>query len=453
MTLYPGDAVDPDTLLRHADQAMYQAKEAGRNRYQFYDPEQERAVQALEQLHQQLRQALARSQLVLYYQPQVDLISREVTGVEALIRWQHPEQGLLPPAAFIPAVEGGPLELAVGDWVIATALDQLELWQQQGLRLQLGVNVGPGQLMGLGFAQRLKQQLDRRPAIAASALELEIVESTAFSDFEQATQVMEACRALGVRFALDDFGTGYSSLAHFRTLPVDRLKIDKSFVRDMLHDPGDMEIVESVVRLAQAFDRAVIAEGVETLEHAALLPSLSCRCAQGYGIARPMPAAQLPEWIDDWAAQPRLPLAEETWGYHDVRLVVATQHYLRWLEAVASLLEDESRPNDQRSSTVECTFGQWYRGRGFARYGELAEYEVVGAVHERSHALVDELLALARGGQSEAARARLHELKALRDELLAAMSALMRRVRESEGRQAAEAGIAPDGADASDSAA
>jgi EAL domain-containing protein (putative c-di-GMP-specific phosphodiesterase class I) len=360
---------------------------------------------------------------------------------------------LLPPAAFIPAVEGGPLELAVGDWVIATALDQLELWQQQGLRLQLGVNVGPGQLMGLGFAQRLKQQLDRRPAIAASALELEIVESTAFSDFEQATQVMEACRALGVRFALDDFGTGYSSLAHFRTLPVDRLKIDKSFVRDMLHDPGDMEIVESVVRLAQAFDRAVIAEGIETLEHAALLPSLSCRCAQGYGIARPMPAAQLPEWIDDWAAQPRLPLAEETWGHHDVRLVVATQHYLRWLEAVASLLEDESRPNDQRSSTVECTFGQWYRGRGFARYGELAEYEVVGAVHERSHALVDELLALARGGQSEAARALLHELKALRDELLAAMSALMRRVRESEGRQAAEAGIAPDGADAPDSAA
>ena len=452
VTLYPKDAADPDTLLRQADQAMYLAKEAGRNRYQFYDPEQGRAVQALERLHGQLQQALARNELVLHYQPQVDLISREVIGVEALIRWQHPDQGLLPPAAFIPAIEGGALELAVGDWVIASALDQLETWHCQGLKLRLGVNVGPGQLMGPGFAQRLKEQLERRPALKASALELEILESTAFSDFERASQVIDGCRVLGVRFALDDFGAGYSSLAHFRALPVDQLKIDQSFVRDMLHDPGDFGIVEGVVRLAQSFNRAVIAEGVETLEHAALLSSLACRYGQGFGIARPMPAAQLPVWIKDWAAQPPLPLPEEIWGHQDVRLVVATQNYLRWIDAVARLLKDESAPIDPRLGRTQCVFGHWYRGRGFARYGQLAEYEAAGAVHERSHEVADQLLALARDGRPEAARARLHELDALRAELLAAIGSLIRRLREDESRQITEQATEPNGADAADAA-
>lgn len=179
VTLYPADDADPETLLRHAHQAMYRAKEAGRNRVQFFDPAHGRAAKKAERLHAELRQALAHNELVLHYQPQVDLLSREVIGVEALIRWQHPDKGLLSPAAFIPAIEGEALERAVGDWVIGSALAQLEAWHRQGLDLRLGINVGAGQLMAPDFIQGLRQQFDRYPAVAPADVELEILESTA----------------------------------------------------------------------------------------------------------------------------------------------------------------------------------------------------------------------------------------------------------------------------------
>jgi len=296
-TLYPADDADADTLLRHADQTMYRAKEAGKNRYHLYDPGHDRQKQERRHQLRRLCEAFENSEFVLHYQPKVDLLSKELVGAEALIRWRHPEQGLLLPESFLHYLNGNDLEIAVGEWVINSVLGQIAAWNALGLPLKASANVSANHLLQADFAERLRRMLEGHPDVAPSDLELEILESAALSDIVQASRVLADCQAQGVRFALDDFGTGYSSLTYFRRLPVDILKIDQSFVRDMLVDPDDLGIVESVVRLANAFNRVVVAEGMETPEHGALLVQLGCRLAQGYGIAPPMPAEQLPGWL------------------------------------------------------------------------------------------------------------------------------------------------------------
>jgi len=303
VSLFPQDHVDADTLLRHADQAMYMAKEAGKSRYHLFDPESDRLAQQHRKYVDRLRTALERDEFVLYYQPKVDLLSGEIVGAEALIRWMHPEKGLVSPAEFLPHLNGSSLEKSVGEWVIDTALNQAEIWHQLGLMLSVSANISAAHLLQPDFHDRLKAALGRHPAALASRFELEVLETAAIGDIDQAVTILRHCRELGVRFALDDFGTGYSSLTYLRKLPVDTLKIDQSFVRDMLNDPDDLGIVEGVIRLAGAFNRQVIAEGVETLEHGAVLMGMGCHLAQGYGIARPMPAGKFPEWCERWRSE------------------------------------------------------------------------------------------------------------------------------------------------------
>ena len=302
VSLYPQDHSDADTLLRHADQAMYAAKEAGKNRYHLFDPESDRKAQLHRQHLDVLRLALQRHEFVLYYQPKVDLRSGAVFGAEALIRWRHPERGLLAPAEFLPHVYGSDLEVPLGDWVIQTAMAQTAQWHASGLPIAVSANVSAHHLMHPDFYDRLRATLQQYPQVPPSSFELEVLETAALNDVDQAIGILKRCRELGVHFALDDFGTGYSSLTYLRKLPVDMLKIDQSFVRDMLSDPEDRGIVEGVIRLAAAFHRPVIAEGVETLAHGAALLQLGCALAQGYGIARPMPAADMVGWVAQWRA-------------------------------------------------------------------------------------------------------------------------------------------------------
>lgn len=303
VALYPEDNADADTLLRHADQAMYRAKQRGRNCVQFFDASVEQDLRSQQELLKRLTQALEQRELVLHYQPKVDMLARQPIGVEALVRWQHPERGLLPPAEFLPAMEGNELEVRLGEWVIGSALEQIDAWTASGIELSVAINVSARHLLKPGFVDALRQALAAHPDVAPQQLEIEIVESTAITDMRKALDVLNACRQLGVRLALDDFGTGYASLAYFRRLPIDLLKIDRSFVRDMLSDADDRAIVLSVVHLAQAFDREVIAEGVETLDHANALINMGCRLGQGFGIARPMPAEHIPGWLN-WYTSP-----------------------------------------------------------------------------------------------------------------------------------------------------
>ncbi len=300
VTYYPADGVDADLLLRHADQAMYLAKHAGKNRFHTFDVDQDAAVQSQRESLERTRQALAAQEFVLYYQPKVNMVSGQVVGAEALIRWQHPQRGLLPPADFLPTIENHPLSVDLGLWVLESALQQMAHWHAMGFAMSVSVNVSARQLQQDDFVQTLANALARYPGVPPRHLELEVLETSALEDVMQVSQIMQACLMLGVSFALDDFGTGYSSLIYLRRLPAGMLKIDQNFVRDMLDDPGDCAIVEAVVGLASVFKRQVIAEGVETIAHGSLLLSMGCHLVQGYGIARPMPAADFPDWAANW---------------------------------------------------------------------------------------------------------------------------------------------------------
>jgi diguanylate cyclase (GGDEF)-like protein/PAS domain S-box-containing protein len=302
VTLYPQDGVDADQLMRHADQAMYIAKQAGKNRYQLFDAAQDSAIKIQQQSIGDVRSAMGRREFVLHYQPKVNMHTGEVIGVEALIRWQHPDRGLVPPLDFLPAIEGHAISLDLGEWVIDTALSQINQWQSIGVNLPISVNISAYQLQQEDFVNRLAALLAAHPDENPHYLELEILETSVLSDIDQVFDTMNACHDLGIRFSLDDFGTGYSSLTHLRRLPAHMIKIDQSFVRDMLEDVDDLAIVEGVVGLAKAFKREVIAEGVETIEHGSALLQLGCDLAQGYGIARPMPAGDILEWISSWKA-------------------------------------------------------------------------------------------------------------------------------------------------------
>jgi diguanylate cyclase (GGDEF)-like protein/PAS domain S-box-containing protein len=302
VTIYPQDGVDADQLIRHADQAMYVAKHAGKNRYHLFDTVQDNEIAIQREGISDICSALERREFVLHYQPKVNMHTGEVIGLEALIRWQHPERGLVPPLAFLPTIEGHDLSLDLGEWVIDSALMQISQWQSKGVNLPISVNISAYQLQQFEFTSRLAALLAAHTEVNPNSLELEILETSALSDISQVSDTMSACHDLGVRFALDDFGTGYSSLTYLRRLPVDMIKIDQSFVRDMLEDADDLAIIEGVIGLAKAFHREVIAEGVETIEHGVALLKLGCELAQGYGIAKPMSASDIPEWLSSWKA-------------------------------------------------------------------------------------------------------------------------------------------------------
>ncbi len=311
VTFYPQEQTQdptqdlvPDQLLRQADQAMYQAKQSGKNRFHVFDAEQDRKVRARHENMQSIERALSAGEFLLQYQPKVNLRTGAVIGVEALIRWQHPQQGLLQPTDFLPMIEDHPLAVSLGQWVIQSALTQIERWREVGLNMAVSVNIGRRHLMQADFVDQLREALAQHPGLEPNCLELELLEANAINDLDPVSKVIQACRSIGVECALDDFGSGYSSLTALKKLPVKYLKIDQDFIRDMLGSSDSLLILIGVLKLASAFDLKVIAEGVETAQHGFMLLELGCELAQGYGIARPMPADDLPAWVKRWKPDP-----------------------------------------------------------------------------------------------------------------------------------------------------
>ncbi|MFT7722029.1 MAG: EAL domain-containing protein [Roseateles sp.] len=313
-TLYPQDEADPETLLRHAGHALYRAKGARRGSAQFHDPALAPRDEADLIALARLQRALDGGELLLHYQPQIDLRTGQVAGVEALLRWQHPERGLLTPAHFLPAMAGSGLAVQVGDWVIEEALGQAAAWRRRGIDggnghgLPVSVNVGARQLRRPDFPQRLQELLQRQPPEVARLLQLDLPEADALAETDAAQALIQRCQALGVGVALDDFGAGYSRLAALKQLSVDTLKLDRSYVQGMLGDARDLSLVESVIGLARNIGCAVLAKGVESRAHARELLRLGCRLGQGHGIAAAMPPDALADWLAgparrDWAAR------------------------------------------------------------------------------------------------------------------------------------------------------
>jgi diguanylate cyclase (GGDEF)-like protein/PAS domain S-box-containing protein len=424
VAFYPQhDEIDADQLLRQADQAMYQAKQAGKNRYHVFDAIEDRNVRGHHETVAHIRRALEDRQLVLHYQPKVNLRNGQVIGLEALIRWQHPQRGLLPPAVFLPVIEDHPLAVEVGEWVIDAALTQMAVWRAADVDLPVSVNVGARQLQRPGFAQRLRELIAAHPALRPSDLELEILETSALEDLNHVARVIEDCAALGVGFSLDDFGTGYSSLTYLKRLSVNQIKIDRSFVHDMLDDPDDLAILSGILGLASAFGRQAVAEGVESVEHGTMLLRLGCECAQGYGIARPMPAGDVTAWLAAWRP-------DAAWsglralGRDELPLLFAGVEHRAWVCALEEHLVDgncAAPPLDVDA----CSFSAWLAGDGRARYAGHDALRRADDLHRRVHALAQALCDARRSGRHGDALAGLPELHTLRDALLAQLNDLL----------------------------
>ncbi len=305
VSFYPqeNEKVDGDQLIRQADQAMYLAKQSGKNKYHIFDSEHDKDIRIQHENLERIHQALKENEFELYYQPKVNMKTGEIVGAEALIRWNHPEKGLVPPLDFLPLIEEHKLSVDIGEWVINAALKQINEWEKIGFVLHVSVNIGALQLLQGDFLERLKLILSKYPNDIASLLEMEILETSALENVVGAAHIVNECRAMGIHFSLDDFGTGYSSLSYLKRIPVATLKIDQSFVRDMLDDADDLAILEGIIGLAGAFKRSVIAEGVETVEQGKYLLKLGCDLAQGYAIARPMQASQFLVWREKWLSE------------------------------------------------------------------------------------------------------------------------------------------------------
>ncbi|AMZ71735.1 MULTISPECIES: putative bifunctional diguanylate cyclase/phosphodiesterase [Pseudomonas] len=297
VTLFPWDNEDAETLLRHADQAMYVAKQSGRNRFHLFDVSRDKEVRATYQTVERVRQALAGNELRLHFQPKVNMRHGTVVGLEALLRWKHPQRGLVPPREFLPLVEETDLIVEIGEWVMEQVLTQLQQWLQVGQGWPVSINISARHFQRADFVERLRQVLERHPAVPPRLLDLQIVESVAVENLAHVSACLQACHALGVGFSLGGFGTGYCSLNDLKHLRTQTIKIDKTFVRDILHDRDDLALTKAVIGLARAFGREVVAEGLDSLEHGQLLLNLGCEVAQGYFIARPMPPERIPGWV------------------------------------------------------------------------------------------------------------------------------------------------------------
>ncbi|MFT7150920.1 MAG: diguanylate cyclase (GGDEF)-like protein/PAS domain S-box-containing protein [Nonlabens sp.] len=300
VTIYPQDNSSADQLIRHADQAMYIAKKQGKNCFHIFDTIKDEAEKNQNEELKAIGTALDNEEFLLFYQPKMNMRTNQIIGLEALIRWDHPERGILAPFFFLPAVENDRLGIDIGEWVIKTALSQLKTWSEQGINLTLSVNISPLQLQDVNFVSRVKDILSQFPNFKKGSLEFEILETSALDQVDQVTEVINECRSLGISLSIDDFGTGYSSMSYLKRLPTEYLKIDQSFIRDMLNNKEDSAIVSGIVGLGKAFERKVIAEGVETIEHGEKLLTLNCYLVQGYGIARPMPSGEFPGWLKNW---------------------------------------------------------------------------------------------------------------------------------------------------------
>jgi len=421
VSLYPVDDSDLDTLMRHADQAMYQAKLAGRNRYYFFNAEEDNLTTKKHIQLNEIEQALYNNEFSLFYQPKVNMATGKVFGAEALIRWNHPDKGLIMPLNFLPIIEDTELEALIGSWVVNEALKQLNCWLQQGIELEISVNISSFHLQQVSFISDLEAALALYPKLDSHLLQLEILESSALGELALINAIIKKCMyTVGVNIALDDFGTGYSSLTHLKNLPANTIKIDQSFVRDMLDDPDDYAIIEGIIGLANSFNRKVIAEGVETIEHGLILLSMGCKEAQGFGISKPMPAVDFPAWLNNYKPIQEWGLAENKISTDkDNKLELLRLTFNQWQKHFKKNIESpaENIENWPIMQQNKCHCGIWIeRAKQEKLFDEKWIIQLVDT-HKTMHYVADDLFKQYQQGKVESAREKLKSLTLIFDKI------------------------------------
>ena len=315
IALYPHDGSNGAELLRNADTAMYRAKQNGRGCYLFFKEQMNADALERSELERELRRAIERDQLLLHYQPQLAVHSGKITGAEVLLRWQHPQRGLIPPDLFISLAEDTGLIETIGEWVLRKACKQLSRWQAEKIALErIAINVSTRQFMQPDFSELLKDVL-REIDIAPQSLELEITESLFADHKQQVQQTLQQVKSLGVKLAIDDFGTGYSSLSYLNRFPVDVLKVDRAFVEHIPEDQNAAALVTSIIAMAYSMGKEVVVEGVETKQQMTFLAESGCQLIQGYHLSKPLPATEFIDFMSQYNHSQKLSdqrrLAEE----------------------------------------------------------------------------------------------------------------------------------------------
>ncbi len=420
VSFYPQmDDIGNEVLLRQADQAMYHAKLLGKNQYQFFNLEASKELKEQQQNVLNLRNAIASDEFVLYYQPKVNMATNKVIGFEALLRWNHPQKGILYPDDFLPFVEHeSEFMVVLGYWVLENAFAQLESWHVEGLNLTMNINVSSHDVKHEGFSSYLKELFIKYPRIEPNTIEIELLETSAFDNFELTSNILRECQELGVSIAIDDFGTGYASLHYLKKLPMNSIKIDKSFVIELLASSSNLSIVEASIGLAHAFSCHVVAEGVESEEHGRVLLQLGCSVAQGYAIAKAMPSVDVGMWIENWHGYPSWKETKQINA--DIRaLLYASIEHRNWIQGVEDFLQGKLFKLPQLGSSG-CHLGHWIHDAP-EQQKKQSQYKELKKLHTELHSYAKELL----HSKEMDKEAGMKELKNLRTKILAELEELI----------------------------
>lgn len=408
-----------DLLIRQADQAMYHAKLAGKNQFAYFeDVDKAELLNAAEQKKklEEIEAAMQAGEFELYYQPKLNVKTGNLLAFEALARWQHPEKGLLGPFKFLPVLEGQPLGRRFGYWVIESALEHVRLWQKAGKDFGVSVNIDGYLLEQKDFLDQLGRVLNRFSDVNPNKLTLELLESSALDDMDQVTRVIEQIRSFGIRMAIDDFGSGYASLSYLKQLPVNELKIDQSFIKDIFEKPQGLAILEGVISMSHAFDVLIVAEGVETEEHIDLLLKLGVEFMQGYEISRPMEVGKVLEWVESYRTKPDWKTVEVL-DRDSIVMLMAVLEHRAWTRTVIESVEDVKSSGIELSSPYSCGFGRWLYSHGKSHLSKQRFYELE-LVHNEIHQVGGMVMQLKHQGQQDEALAELDRFIELKERLL-----------------------------------
>ncbi|HAU0947130.1 TPA: EAL domain-containing protein, partial [Legionella pneumophila] len=412
---YKNSAFSAEDLLQQSEIARHKAQINGVNIFEFFDPQVEERIIEFNKRIESVSKAMQLNELKVYYQPIVELNTAKVVGLEALLRWQHPEKGLLLPKQFLSDLNNHPLSLQIGDWVLHQVLHQVEELLACNIKIPINVNVSAYQLQHPNFVKKLFDTLARYPNVPHRLLVLEILETEAIEDLTLVSQIIAECKAKGINFSLDDFGTGYASLTFLKELSTSEVKIDRSFIINIFDNPKDLAILKIIIESCKVIGRTLIAEGVETVAHGKLLELLGCHLIQGYAIAKPIPPAKLIIWIKNWHLGPEWRETRFSQAELSNLVKISIKHYLHY-QSIRLYLENNQSPKPELSLEV-CPIEQWLI-ENQQTIKESKRFKKVCDLHHKEHEVGNTIIQLIRTGQKEQVDKQLAKLDGLRDKFL-----------------------------------
>lgn len=412
---YKNSAFSAEDLLQQSEIARHKAQINGVNIFEFFDPQVEERIIEFNKRIESVSKAMQLDELKIYYQPIVELKTAKVAGLEALLRWQHPEKGLLLPKQFLSDLNNHPISLQLGDWVLHQVLQQIEKLMAYNIKIPININVSAYQLQNPNFVKKLLDTLAQYPSVPHHLIMLEILETEAIEDLALVSRIIAECKTKGINFSLDDFGTGYASLTFLKEFSTVEVKIDQSFIINIFDNPKDLAILKIMIEFCRVIGRVLVAEGVETVAHGKLLSLFGCNLIQGHAIAKPMPPKKLIPWIKNWKLGPEWRESPFSQTVLNKLVEISIKHYLTF-QSIRLYLENNQSPKPELSLEV-CPIEQWlFENQQTIK--EKKRFKKVCDLHHKEHKLGNIIIQLIQTGQKEQAAKQLAKLDSLRDKFL-----------------------------------